>query len=350
MLREQLCRRLLSDRAKRWHVRDFDRKLGTLITPLATAALLLVALPRVVSAADERKQAFDPWAKETRSPAERALTGGVVTLRAPRSRMIKLRASTFSMGSSVPDVLEAVAECAREPHGHRCKEELFANELPRHRVRLSAYWLDRTEVTVADYRRCVELRRCAPVPYADGARRFDKPSLPVSLVRHEDARDFCRFRGARLPTEAEFERAARGVSGRRYPWGNYYNSRAANHGRLGLDRSDAADGYAELAPVGSFPAGRTPDGLLDLAGNVAEWGSDRYAPGYPETTAVNPTGPTSATAGSERVVRGGSYNAAGPWLRGSARSGAEPDSRSSDVGFRCAKSVAPERARAAADR
>jgi formylglycine-generating enzyme len=306
---------------------------------IATLALLAALAPAPVSAADAHGSGYDPWASSRASPLERALGGGVVRLRAPRSEMIKLRASSFFMGSTVPDVLEAVAECAREPHGHRCKEELFANELTRHRVRLSAFWVDRTEVTVSDYRRCVELRRCAPIPYSEGARRFDRPSYPVSLVTHGEATEYCRFRGARLPTEAEFERAARGVRGRRYPWGNVYHSRAANHGRLGLDRTDAADGFAELAPVGSFPAGRTPDGFMDLAGNVAEWVSDRYAPGYAEGPATDPRGPQSSGATGERVVRGGSYSSAGPWLRGAARDSAEPNSREPWLGFRCARSA-----------
>jgi formylglycine-generating enzyme len=308
---------------------------------IASLAMLVAAAPAPVSAADRRGSGYDPWATSTGSPAERALSGGVVRMRAPRSLMIKLRASSFHMGSSIPDVLEAVAECAREPHGHRCKEELFADELSRHRVSLSAYWLDRTEVTVAAYRRCVELRRCAAVPYFAGARRFDRPNYPVSLVTHADATQYCAFRSARLPTEAEFERAARGPRGRRYPWGDIYNSRAANHGRLGLDRSDARDGFAELAPVGAFPAGRTPDGFLDLAGNVAEWVSDRYAPGYPETTVTDPRGPGSTGATAERVVRGGSYVSAGPWLRGAARDSAEPTSREPHLGFRCARSAGP---------
>jgi formylglycine-generating enzyme required for sulfatase activity len=317
------------------------RRTIPLLSTLSLLVLLALGAPRLSSAADGRREVFDPWAAETSSPAEQALTGGVIRLKAPGSRMIKVRASSFYMGSTVPDVLEAVAECAREPHGHRCKEELFANELPQHRVKLSAYWLDRTEVTVADYRRCVELRRCDAPPYADGARRFDRPSFPVTLVRHQDAVAFCKFRRARLPTEAEFERAARGIKGRRYPWGTVYNSRAANHGRLGLDRSDKTDGFAELAPVGSFPAGRTPDGFVDLAGNAAEWVADRYAPGYADSATVDPRGPSGSGATSERVIRGGSFSSPGPWLRGSARDSAEPDSRSPEVGFRCARSAGP---------
>jgi formylglycine-generating enzyme required for sulfatase activity len=311
--------------------------------------LVLIALgatvPAPATAADGGSNRFDPWTGDTSAPAQRGLTGGVVRLRAPRSRMIKVRASSFTMGSSVPDVLEAVAECAREPHGQRCKEELFANELPRHRVELDAYWLDRTEVTVADYRRCVALRRCKAPPYTDGAKRFDRPNFPVSLVTHAEASAYCKFRGGRLPTEAEFERAARGVTSRRFPWGHVYNSHAANHGRLGLDRTDARDGFAELAPVGAFASGRTPDGFLDLAGNVSEWVSDRYAPGYPEAPAKNPKGPPLSGATSERVIRGGSFNTPGAWLRGAARDAAEVDARAPHLGFRCARSVTVDRSK-----
>jgi formylglycine-generating enzyme len=277
-----------------------------------------------------------------------------VALRSPAPAMIRVAAGVFRMGSSATEVVEAAAACVKEPLGHRCNETTFADELSQHWVTLSSYWLDRTEVTVADYRRCVALQRCAALPYAEGARRFDRPRLPASFVSHADARSYCEFRGARLPTEAEFERAARGTRGRSYPWGELFNSRAANHGRLGHDdsgppgqiprsvglRTDASDGFAEIAPAGAFPAGRTPDGFLDLAGNVAEWVSDRYLPSYPEAHVRNPSGPASPPASSERVVRGGHYADAAPWLRGAARAHAEPTQRSPFVGFRCARSVA----------
>jgi len=299
------------------------------------ALMLIATVPRPVAAARVEANA----SRADRSPQERALAGGVVHLRAPASRMILILRSTFAMGSSPTDVLDAAADCAREPLGQSCQERFFSVELPQHRVTLSSYWLDRTEVTVEDYGRCVALRRCRSVRFAEGARRFDSPRYPVSLVTYEDAETYCRFRRARLPTEAEFERAARGGEGRRFPWGEVYNSRAANHGRLGWSTTDDVDGYVELAPVGALPAGRTPDGFLDLAGNVAEWVSDRYAPGYPEGDAVDPTGPATAAAASERVVRGGHFSSAAPWLRGAARSSAEPSARAPYLGFRCARSA-----------
>jgi formylglycine-generating enzyme required for sulfatase activity len=253
--------------------------------------------------------------------------------------MVLLRKASFLMGSTEDDVMAAFAACVREPEGHRCDETAFGDELPQRRVSVSAFWMDRTEVTVAEYARCAALRRCRPVPFANGGRRFDRPRFPVSLVSWEDAQRYCAFRSSRLPTEAEFERAARGLGGRTYPWGNLYNSRASNHGKLSWDATSADDGFAELAPVGSFPSGATADGLLDLAGNVSEWVSDRYMPHYDEQDLVDPQGPKPPMAGSVRVARGGDYTSAAPWLRSAARVGADPSTRRTFLGFRCARST-----------
>lgn len=252
--------------------------------------------------------------------------------------MILIRRSTIQMGSPDSEIISAVTDCADEPVQQRCSPEEFSDEAPIHRVTLSSFWLDRQEVTVAEYRRCVALRRCRPAPFHRGARRFDRADFPMSLVRWEDARAYCEFRGAALPTEAQFERAARGVNRRKYPWGQLYNSRVVNHGRLGIDRTDGSDGHRELAPVGSFPAGRTPDGFLDLAGNVTEWVRDRYAP-YDAAPATDPTGPPPALGATARVVRGGSYEDAAPWMRGANRSALDPKVRAPWLGFRCAKPV-----------
>jgi formylglycine-generating enzyme required for sulfatase activity len=159
----------------------------------------------------------------------------------------------------------------------------------------------------------------------------------VTFVNYDDAEAYCRFRGARLPTEAEYERAARGVSGRIYPWGTLYNARASNHGQLAALPNDPADGYAELAPVGVFPAGKTPEGVLDLAGNVAEWVADTYRERYGD--------PRTPAGGAERVVRGGSFESAAPFLRGAARRGVARGTVSPTIGFRCARSAALEPAR-----
>ena len=241
------------------------------------------------------------------------------------------------MGSTDDDVLEALVSCQGEPLGARCEASRFADERPTRIVTLSAYFLDRTEVTVAAHARCVALHRCRPAPFSEGGGRFDRPELPVSLVTWKDAAAYCTFRGGRLPTEAEFERAARGRQGRRYPWGNRFGRHLANHGRLAWAPTDDRDGFAELAPVGAFPAGRTPDGFVDLAGNVAEWVADRYAPGYDPAAVTDPEGPAVTASTPLRVVRGGSYESPAAWLRGATRDAAPADLRRPTVGFRCAR-------------
>jgi len=285
----------------------------------------------VFGPAPSRAESRTARAFERSTPVERALTGGLVTLRAKGSSMIRLAASRFVMGSDVDEIFVEVARCAREPLGNRCTESTFSNELPKLETFASSFWLDRTEVTVEAYERCVALRACEPRTLTGGEARLAKPSLPVTLVTAHEAEAYCRFRGGRLPTEAEFERAARGTSGRTYPWGELYNSRLANHGRFDLDRVDASDGFEELAPVGSFVSGRTPDGLLDLAGNAAEWTKDVYVDRHGLEPEPGRTG--------DRVVKGGSFTRGAPWLRGAARESFDASQRVPSVGFRCARSA-----------
>jgi sulfatase modifying factor 1 len=299
--------------------------------------VLLIAAPPITHASNAAGAALVPWPIDG-SPSEVAFSGGLALLRAKGSRMIRVPRSEFFMGSTEGDVVDSTLLCEREPLATTCDEQTFANELTRHHVKLSGFFLDRTEVTVADYDACVRVGRCAAPPYEQGARRFRQANFPVTLVTWDDAQNFCAFRGARLPTEAEFERAARGQTGRHFPWGSLANGHLANHGRLGLDTSDASDGFSELAPVGSFRAGRTPDGFLDLAGNAAEWVQDRYATQYPDQEVEDPQGPDAATATSARVVRGGSYESPLAWLRGAARNAFLPSERRPSLGFRCARS------------
>jgi formylglycine-generating enzyme required for sulfatase activity len=275
----------------------------------------------------------------------RAENAAIVALRAAGPSQILIRAGTFTMGSTREDNDEAVELCKRDwREGDYC-EKAFVNEFDAHEVSLSAYYIDRTEVTVAAYRRCVELGRCTLPPFASGGQRFDRPDYPVTLVTWNEAADYCRFAGGRLPTEAEWERAARGTSGRRFPWGNTYNKNFCNHGASLVavhDVTDDGDGFAELAPVGSFPQGRTPDGIDDLAGNVEEWVEDAiddfFGAHYPAASEVNPRG---ASAGAFRVVRGGSYGVAGTpaWLRGAARRFRPTSERDPARGFRCVHPV-----------
>jgi sulfatase modifying factor 1 len=266
-------------------------------------------------------------AKPPERPPQRALTGRTVELSEPGSEFVRFGSLELDLGSSLPEVLDAVAECARDRPDEICDERSFENEMPPIRVRVPAFYLSRTEVTVAAYRRCVESSACTP-PAFGAMSRFDRPELPVTFVSWQQASDYCRFRGMRLPREAEFERAARGGTRRRFPWGDLWNGRLANHGRLASDPTDTSDGFLELAPVGSFPSGRTKEGVLDLAGNVSEWMEDSYSEqlGGPPVLGM-------------RVLRGGDYKTPAAWLRVAARRPEEPTYQASTVGFRCARSA-----------
>lgn len=269
-----------------------------------------------------------------------------MTLRTPGPDAILIREGVFMMGSSEDDLDFARALCAAEPMGKSCSEWRFAEESPSHEVYLSDVWMDRTEVTVAQYRRCVAAGQCLEPPYATGATRFDQPELPVVMVSWFDATNYCEWVGGRLPTEAEWERAAKGTGGRRFPWGNVYNGALTNHGKLfgelvhewiavaTSEEVDDSDGFFELAPVASFRDGRTPEGFHDLAGNVEEWVHDYFQPRYPEGSIVKPRGPEQ---GEHRVVRGGSYIHGRHLLRTTTRRFDVPSTRRPWRGFRCAR-------------
>jgi sulfatase modifying factor 1 len=307
------------------------------IFPFALAAL---AIPHVAAAGRGPRPPDRPPSLAPQ-PAARA-SDGIVALRASGPGSVLIPGTTFTMGSETGAVEQALEQCKREPLGTAdmpvlCNEAMFGVEMEAHEVVLSAYWIDRTEVTVAAYERCVAAGRCSVPPYWAGGERFRRPDYPVSLVSWDDADAYCRWAGGRLPTEAEWERAARGPNGRIYPWGDAYNPHLANHGAIALDQHDDTDGFEELAPVGSFPDGRTPDGIDDLAGNVAEWVADAVdepaAARYPPASEVNPV----RTGGAYRVVRGGGFRSGAPMLRGAAREFRLASTREPYIGFRCVR-------------
>jgi formylglycine-generating enzyme required for sulfatase activity len=275
------------------------------------------------------------------APQDHAEARGVVALRLPLEGRVRVVGATFRMGSTSLDMERARGLCHKEILGARCDDPRVANgfrpEGHQHDVTVFTFDLDRTEVTVRAYARCVEAGVCSPPGYPPGDPRFDRPTLPVTHVRWDDAAQFCAWIGGRLPTEAEWELAARGTERREFPWGWFYNAHVANHGALAPDETDASDGFLGLAPVGSFPDGATPLGLLDMAGNAAEWVFDLWDVdengfGYPQASQVNPKGPS---AGGTHVIRGGSFEDGAPWMRGASRATLVV-ARSPSVGFRCA--------------
>jgi formylglycine-generating enzyme required for sulfatase activity len=282
------------------------------------------------------------WWRGLEGPAQRAPARGVVLLRTPGPSRVRVLGDTFLMGSLASEMSYALSLCSAEVLGTRCiaRGPEFRAEGHAHNVTVSTFEMDRTEVTVEAYSRCVEAGPCSPSTTTPGDARFDRPDLPVTNVRWDDAVTYCKWVGGRLPTEAEWELAARGREGRRFPWGNVYNPRLCNHGSFANDPTDATDGYAWLAPVGSLPDGATPSGIQDMAGNAAEWVSDFYVldadgHGYPARAETDPKGPAT---GSYHVVRGGSFLTGAAWVRAASRV-QMLDPRSPSVGFRCAYSV-----------
>ncbi|MGF1505975.1 MAG: formylglycine-generating enzyme family protein, partial [Anaerolineae bacterium] len=216
---------------------------------------------------------------------------------------------------------------------------------PTHAVTLSPFDLDRTEVTNAQWQACVNEGACdPPVPPTgyNGDPYFgeeDFSDYPVVNVDWFAAASYCEWQGGRLPTEAEWEMAARWdpETGEvfRYPWGDEPDPQAANfcdeNCPFNTNPGAPSDGFAQTAPVGSFPDGASPSGALDMAGNVAEWVADWFG-SYPSEAQTDPTGPAS---GSLRVVRGGAWGVSLEDLNSVARSRFAPDSRSAGLGFRC---------------
>jgi len=251
------------------------------------------------------------------------------------STMVYVPAGEFTMGSPDADIDAILAECSD------CKREWFTNEQPQHTASLDAFWIDRTEVTNEQYRGCVEAATCpAPTTCDWGEPTYSdtsKADHPVVCVSWEDAEAYCEWVGKRLPTEAEWEKAARGTDGRKYPWGDAFDGSRLNFCDANCEfdwkDSSADDGYQRTAPVGSYPEGASPYGVVDMAGNVWEWCQDWYSGDYYDSSPQrNPRGPDS---GESRVVRGGSWYYNVRYVRAAFRVRFDPASRYYDIGFRC---------------
>ena len=204
-----------------------------------------------------------------------------------------------------------------------------ADELPARTAALTSFRLDRIEVTNGAYRECVRAGRCQEPVMRDEYDRFLRRDHPVAGVTWFQARAYCRWRGERLPTEAEWEWAARGADGRIWPWGDQFDCNRACSSVRPCHRYSTC-------PAGSHPTGRSPWGIEDLAGNVWEWVEDRYRP-YGESSAGE-----IMTPGEEeeqpKVIRGGSWHDPEPYsLRSSGRSSGSPRQAYFNVGFRCAQ-------------
>lgn len=211
-------------------------------------------------------------------------------------------------------------------------DEGAASEKPVHVVYLEAYYIDVYEVTNAQYRQFEEATGYRSEGYWKNEYRPGREDYPVVNVTWNDANAYARWAGKRLPTEAEWEKAARGAGANKltWPWGKVFTIRHAN---------SMEESIGHPLPVGSFELGKSPYQLFDMSGNVAEWCADWFdQDAYKKSATSNPKGPGS---GKERVVRGGSFIHDKGMVRATARLGMSPKSFLSNVGFRCARSALP---------
>ena len=211
------------------------------------------------------------------------------------------------------------------------------DEKPYHKVHLDEYYIDKYEVTVDGYVGCVRAGKCLEPGSGEDCnwRKDDRGSHPINCVDWSQAKSYCEWVGKRLPTEAKWEKAARGTDGRKYPWGNQPTTCDYAVIERGCGRNSTW-------PVGSKPKGASPYGLMDMAGNAWEWVEDWYHWKYYESSpSSNPPGPSSSlinpvNSHQARVMRGGSWQSDSNMMRTSDRSLLGPTNRLF-VGFRCAR-------------
>jgi formylglycine-generating enzyme required for sulfatase activity len=238
--------------------------------------------------------------------------------------MVLVPAGPFTMGNSVD---QALKECQK--FRSDCMQEWYLVEEPAHTVDVPAFYIDIYEVTNAAYRTCLNEGVCGPPHFIYSATHpdyFDNPAFdnyPMINVNWGNAKSYCEWRGARLPTEAEWEKAARGTDGRTYPWGEGLDTTRANY-------QDSKLG--DPTTVGSYEAGKSPYGVYDMTGNVWEWVDDWFD-AHPGSTNTNPD-----YGQKSRVLKGGAWLDPGNSLHSANRGGLNPEHSFGNIGFRCARS------------
>lgn len=238
----------------------------------------------------------------------------------PPSDMVYVPKGEFIMGSDEVD-----KDAKAQQYGER--KPWYANEKPKRKVYLKGFYIDKYEVTNVLYADFVKAANHNPPDYwIDGNYPPDIAEYPVVMVDWSDAKAYCEWRSRRLPTEAEWEKAARGTDGRRFPWGDEFDGK----------KVDADGQQEEPSPIGTFEEGKSPYGVYDMAGNVYEWVEDWYK-AYPGNDYND-----NDYGEKFRVVRSNGWGGMGHYnlqmyARTSYRNASPPDGKFNDIGFRCAK-------------
>lgn len=244
-----------------------------------------------------------------------------------RDEMVLISAGWFLMGSD-----------------KKVDRQAYPPELPQRKVYLDAYEIDKFEVTTVQFLKFVLATDRSPLidwRYDGGNFQEAMASHPVMHVSWFDAEAYCAWAGKRLPTSAEWEKAARGEDGRIYPWGNQPAGLSrANFGRGGLsgpvrDRPERLLLYPPIISVDKYENAVSPYGIFQMAGNVAEWTADWYDPNYYKTAPDrNPKGPDK---GTQKAFRGGGWVDSTPSVRPAQRNGTDPNTKMNWLGFRCVR-------------
>ena len=302
--------------------RSSTTRLFAALTGLVLSAALMVSanVLAVTSGGTDVADIVPEWTLEGKQAAARLAT------LSPKDEMVLVPEGPFLMGSD-----------------RQVDRNAYPQEFPQRTVAVDAFEIDKYEVTTVQYLRYVLANNLPPLVDWKWGGVFQETmaSHPLMHVSWFEADAYCKWAGKRLPTSAEWEKAARGTDGRIYPWGNQIAGLSrANFGRTGLsgpvrDRPERLLLYPPIVSVDKYENAVSPYGLFNMAGNVAEWTADWYDPGYYKYAPnKNPQGPAH---GSHKAFRGGGWVDSTPSVRSAQRNGADPKTRMNWLGFRCAR-------------